>query len=169
MAWLRLDDGFYTHPKVLKLSRQERWTWVEVLCFCARYDTGGEIPTAISEALPKVNPAFLSKCVDIGLVDTTDEPAFHIHDWKTYNPKDPTNAVRQQRYRSRNGASNGDRNGEVTENVTDENVTTVTPRARASRPVPKDIKPSFLPTPTKAGKEGTPFEIPDKLLKDVVA
>lgn len=166
MAWLRIDDGFYSHPKVLKLTRPERWTWMEVLCFCARYETGGEIPIAISEALPKANPAFLAKCVDLELLDRTDEPGLVIHDWKVYNPRDPTNSTRQQRHREK--TKHRDSNGEVTENVTAENVTTVTPRARAPRPVP--FKEPFLPsTPTKAPKEGRTFEIADNILKEIDA
>ncbi len=129
MAWLRIDDGFPEHEKLLSLRRNERWTWIEILAYCARQQNGGRLPASITNHMKYVTKPFLERCVEIGLLDVING-YFIVHDWNDYNPKDPTNAVRQARYR--NAKSNGD----VTEKVTEENVTTVTPRARASRPVP---------------------------------
>ena len=139
MAWLRIDDGFPEHRKVLALKRSQRWTWMELLAYSARQNNGGFVPKSISDVLRHVTPTFLKNAENAGLLDPV-ENGYKVHDWDVYNPKDPTNAVRQQRYR------NARRNGEVTENVTDENVTNVTPRARASRPVPITTKPSHPPT-----------------------
>ena len=162
MSWLRMDDGFAIHPKILMLTRAERWTWMEVLCYCARYKTEGHIPESIGEAIPKASRDFVSKCGDIGLLDyDAEHGSYWIHDWQDYNPKDATGATRQMRVR------NKARNGDVPATVTGDAVTKVTPRARASRPVPNKNNPSFLPTSTADGKEGG-FEI-GKILKEVDA
>jgi hypothetical protein len=132
MSWLRLEDGIGDHPKILKLARADRWTWIELLSYCARHQTDGHIPNEIGESRRYITNGFLRKCVDAGLIDQT-ENGLTVHDWDHFNPtKDPTNAIRQQRYR------NARRNANVTENVTGE----VTPsRARPqprSRPVPRE-------------------------------
>jgi hypothetical protein len=131
MAWLRIDDGFPENRKILALPRRDRWTWLEVLAYCARQQNGGQVPNGISDIVRHATPAFIEAAHKAGLLDVTGT-GYEVHHWDEYNPKDPTNAVRQQRYR------NAKRNAEVTENVTEENVTTVTPpRARVpSRPQP---------------------------------
>ena len=167
MTWLRIDDGFTEHRKVLKLRRSERWTWLEILTYCARQNNGGRIPKAISDVLRHVTNDFLERCVKAGLLDH-HEDGYQVHDWLEYNPRDPTGALRQQRYR------NATRNGQVTGNVTDENVTNVTPRARTRARVPsptptesvKESTSSFLPSPATDRTEGRNFDIPD-ILKDM--
>lgn len=99
MPWLRLDDRFTKHPKVLKLQRGDRWTWLEILEYCAAYQTGGQVPRAIRDVIPHASSAFIEQCVDAGLLDTADRfPAgsagshdpdpggYQVHDWLVYNP-----------------------------------------------------------------------------------
>ena len=47
MSWLRLDDGFARHPKVLELSEAQRWRWVVLLSDCARHERGGKVSSAM--------------------------------------------------------------------------------------------------------------------------
>ena len=133
MAWLRVDDGFTEHRKVVSLRRADRWTWLELLTYCARQGNGGHVPEGITDVLRWVTPKFLAQCADLGLLDV-DGDGYHVHDWTIYNPKDPTGAVRQSRHR------NAKRNAEVTDDVTDCSVTEVTPpaqaRARGPSPTP---------------------------------
>src|SRR5262245_1544434 len=145
MAWLRVDDGFTEHRKLVSLPRRDRWTWMELLTYCARQMNDGHVPNGIEDVLKHVTKVFIARCLEVGLLDEEDG-GYYIHDWHVYNPRDPTNSVRQQRYR--NAKRNADSNADVTANVTDENVTNVTPRAQArarvpSRPVPN---PSLTPS-----------------------
>lgn len=118
MTWLRVDDGFPEHPKLIRLGGPSmRWTWLEVLAYCARHQTDGVVPAEICEVVKRANIAFLYKCVAVGLLEETATEhgvTLHVHDWETYNPsqKDPTGALRQQRFR------NAHRNAPVTEEVT---------------------------------------------------
>ena len=162
MPWLRLDDGFPEHRKMLALDRNDRWTWLEILCFCARNSGGthaGTVPANIGEVLRYATPRFLRKCVEIGLLDEHAE-GLKVHDWAEYNPKDPTNAVRQQRYRERH------RNGQVTdETVTDTvtgDVTNVTPRAtRVPVPYPLTTASNEAAASANAAAAEPPTDEPD--------
>lgn len=88
MAWLRLDDGFAQHPKIVALTPRDRWTWLELLCYCARYRTEGQVPAGIAEVVRGATPAFLQRALESTLLDpvpgTTCE--YHVHDWIDYNP-----------------------------------------------------------------------------------
>lgn len=84
MSWLRLDDGFAQHPKIARLPRGDRWTWLEVLLYCARYKTAGVVPASIGEVLPKATRSFLGRCSDLGLLDS-GEGGYVVHDWAIYN------------------------------------------------------------------------------------
>jgi len=85
MAWLRVDDGYDSHPKILALgSDQRRWTWTRILVYTCRYRSP-VIPPNVSELVPRATPAFLRECVDIGLVDVTDDGTLEVHDWILYN------------------------------------------------------------------------------------
>jgi len=86
MAWLRIDDGFAQHPKIVQLSAKDRWTWLELLCYCARYRTEGQVPGGIAEVVRGCTPAFLTRCGELRLLDKTGEDLYEIHDWIEYNP-----------------------------------------------------------------------------------
>lgn len=100
MSWLRIDDDFARHPKLLGLSHKERWTWLSILCYCARYKTAGRLPENMREAIPEVTPALLDKAMQLGLLEKNGS-GYIVHDWSEYNPKDPTAAIRQARRRQR--------------------------------------------------------------------
>lgn len=110
MSWLRIDDGFARHPKVTALTLKQRWIWMDLLCYCARYDTDGYLPENITEHISGCTVKYLARCSELGLIDVVGG-ALQVHDWKTYAPKDPTGAERQATWRRK-------RNGLVTEDVT---------------------------------------------------
>lgn len=107
MSWLKLDDGFASHPKINALTDREFRVWMRVLCWCARYKTG-EIKGAIHE-IPGLKQA-LPKLFSTGLIEG-ENGMVEVHDWAHYQPKDPTGAERQARFR--NGESNGFSNGSL--------------------------------------------------------
>jgi hypothetical protein len=108
MAWLRIDDGFTEHRKLLGLKRSDRWTWVELLTYCARQQNGGTVPENVCDVLRFVTPAFINQCVGLGLIDVEDDGTMVVHNWPKYNPRDPTKADRQARWRAnRNGRVDG--------------------------------------------------------------
>lgn len=134
MAWLRIDDGFADHPKILGLTDRELRVWVGVLCYCARHRTDGKIPESAQKTLG-ISTRIRSKLVEKALVEEHDHE-LQVHDWNVYN-LDPTNADRQARFRAKRNVT---RNGEVTPKVTPPSVTDNAPRAqaRARGPSPKN-------------------------------
>lgn len=100
MAWLRVDDGFDSHPKILALgSDQRRWTWTRILVYTCRYRSD-LIPANITDSVPRATRSFLRECVELGLVDVTDSGAYVVHDWDDYQAGDPKKAARQRRWRN---------------------------------------------------------------------
>lgn len=85
MSWLRLDDGFDSHPKILGLNTDERrWTWQRVLIYTCRYRSP-IVPPTIKDAIPKATPKFLTDCVSLGLIDVDKDGTMRVHDWRIYN------------------------------------------------------------------------------------
>jgi hypothetical protein len=128
MAWLRIDDGFTSHPKFAGWSADERWAFLELMSYCARYRTRGKVPEDSSLLPRKVGVRLLKKAEDSGWIERKNGARF-IHDWDVYNPADPTAAERKRRQRDRDKTVTADRDNGVT-------VTPPRARARARVPVP---------------------------------
>ena len=102
MSWLRLDDRFTSHPKFAGWTPAEKWAWLEVLEYCARYKTNGLVPDDLALLPRSVTPKLLQRAENVGFLERNGN-GLEVHDWPEYNPpKDPTNAERQQRWRDRN-------------------------------------------------------------------
>ena len=94
MSWLKIDDAFVHHEKVLALPRTDRWTWLEVLSYCARNRAAkGRVSVAIRDVVPRATPKFLARCSEVGLLDQNGDGVYHVHDWIIYNGKDPAEKV----------------------------------------------------------------------------
>jgi hypothetical protein len=130
MAWLRLDDGFAQHPKLVGWTPAQKWALVELFCYCARHKTEGYVPADFSLLPRGVTRRVLELAEQSGLVDRHDDGALVIHDWSAYNPSDVTAAARMKRMRERNA----NRNGAVTPSVTS--------RARLPSPRSSSTKPT---------------------------
>lgn len=107
MSWLRIDDKFAAHPKVLELTDREFRVHLQTLCYCAEYQTGGVVPASAFRSLG-VTPKITRRLLEVGLWENGDSTV-KIHDFHIYNPVDPTSAERKRRFRERH------RNGEGTE------------------------------------------------------
>lgn len=81
MAWLRLDDGFTSHPKIAALNDREYRVWTRLLVYCARYRTEGKLPANALVEIPQLTSPMLRKFRELRLLD----PGDIVHDWKMYN------------------------------------------------------------------------------------
>lgn len=92
MGWVKLDDGFPTHPKVVSLSLEERWAYIESLCYAARYETDGLVPDVVA-----ANGPVRDALVAAGLWER-GTAAVRVHDFLIYNPS------RTEKERKRNAS-----------------------------------------------------------------
>jgi hypothetical protein len=147
MSWLRIDDGYDTHPKLLELTEQQRWRWTRVLIHCARHQTQGHVKPAVLRELGLRGT--VAKLLQLGLLESNGDAGYLVHDWSTFNPKDPTKAERQARWRASHPPSTAPSTqastGDVSVDDADDDLvdakTSTRAQARArvpSRPVLKD-------------------------------
>ena len=79
--WVRLDDRFTTHPKILRCSVQARWLFLECLCYSAGQLTDGRVPVQLLRSHRRE----LSELLHQSLL-SKDGDDYLIHDWADYNP-----------------------------------------------------------------------------------
>jgi hypothetical protein len=135
MSWLKVDDQFTDHPKVLALGKDRLagiGLWVIGSCYAGRFLTDGYIPAT---ALPSGSRRLAHRLVDVGLWDHASD-GYRIHDYLDYQPgraavlrERQRNAARQAKYRG--GVTSSGSNG-VTHGVSND---------APARPVPDPLSP----------------------------
>lgn len=81
MAWARVDDGWWSHPKVLGLSLESRGLWITALSWsCAQRKS--RVPTHLVRMVG-ASEAQVDELVDAGLWRPI-EGGWEIHDWAEY-------------------------------------------------------------------------------------
>lgn len=115
MSWIKIDDQFADHPKVVEAGPLAAWLYVCGLTYCGRYLTDGWIPDGQVRKLADVDKAtdLADRLVDVGLWDRVDD-GYVVHDYLDYNPSGAkvkaereANARRQAEWRERNRDDNG--------------------------------------------------------------
>jgi hypothetical protein len=90
MAWARLDDSFYDHPKVIAVwhARPDALgLHMRAISYCARHETDGKIHNAAVMALSpfqRDREGQVGALVDAGLWYEQEEH-YLIHDYLDYN------------------------------------------------------------------------------------
>lgn len=99
MGWIRLDDRFAEHPKILELTDRELRVHVNALCYTARAQDPHITPAALRVLGATRRQA--GRLAEVGVWDVNDN-GWMIHDWDDYQRReDRTHAERQKRYRQR--------------------------------------------------------------------
>lgn len=109
MAWIKIDDAFADHPKVIGLSDKAFRTHIEGLCYAGRYLTDGFIPTIVAARMVQEDMAVIAELSNAGLWrDDMPNNGFRIHDYlahqtskKQVEEKRQSLRERQKRYRER--------------------------------------------------------------------
>lgn len=84
MAWFKVDDHLYSHPKWLGLPKGSRALWVTAGSWCAGQLLDGYVPKAVLPMLGGT-PTEARALVDAGLW-SEDRDGWIFHDWETYQP-----------------------------------------------------------------------------------
>ena len=145
MSWVRLDDQFSDHPKVLEAGPLAGWLWVCGLAYCNRLRTDGFIPAGAVPRLADVPHAakLAATLVQAGLWNAV-AGGFQVHDYLDYQPS------REQSARTKEARAEAGRRG-------------------GSKPRPSKTEAICLPVATPVASEmseangkpkGTPYPYP---------
>ena len=141
MSWTKLDDQFFTHPKVIDLPKDAKLLYLSALAYCAGQLTDGLItPGALRvvAATVDVSRADAAELVSAGLWEKV-EAGWQVHDYLEYQPtRDKALAIKQARAEagSRGGHKSADsRAGANTQ-------------ANAQQTVKQTVKPISTPSPS---------------------
>jgi hypothetical protein len=87
MSWVKLDDQFPDHPKVVAAGSAAAWLFVCGLSYCSRLLTDGFIPRGQVRRLTdaKTPDRLADQLVKVGLWETADG-GFRVHDYLVYQP-----------------------------------------------------------------------------------
>lgn len=120
MSWVKLDDQFFAHPKIINLSKDAKLLHLAALTYCASQLTDGMLtPGAVRMASAQVDaePACIAELVTAGVWEM-DGANYRIHDYLVYNPSGEEvkaerarTAQRVAAWRSRHPKSNAVTNG----------------------------------------------------------
>jgi hypothetical protein len=91
MAWARLDDGFFGHPKTTRVWKQNPGAvglLVRMISYCAKYETDGLVGTDTVEMLSGIQQerdAQIAVLLKEGALHE-HEDGFVVSDYLDYNP-----------------------------------------------------------------------------------
>ena len=150
MTWVRLDDQFFRHPKVLRAGRDARDLYLAALCYAGGALTDGRIPTEAlpglgAEALGSVDSSdAVNRLVGTGLWEAVPE-GYLIHDYLRYNPS------RQQVLSTREIRAQVGRMGGIAKSqAKSKQIATIpskSPSKIVARPRPRPPSPTPSPNP----------------------
>lgn len=83
MTWIRIDDHFVDHPKVLAIKDEAFRAYISGLCYSSRYLTDGFLPEA---ALDKITTQRARKQLTDAELWHETEGGITINDFLEYNP-----------------------------------------------------------------------------------
>ena len=161
MAWFKVDDHFWSHPKTGDLSDGATALWLRAGSWSAGHLTDGYVPTS-KLRLFRARRRSIEELVDAGLWSGV-EGGYLFHDWSDYQPSREAVTARRDATKNRVDAWRKRQGNDVTEPDGDENGTPdVTPPP--TRPDPARPGPSSKEEVRGAAKRGS--RIPDSFAVD---
>lgn len=100
MAWFKLDDSMWSHPKFLRLSDKAFRLWVRAGAYCAQHLTDGLVTrdtlTILGAARRTADELWAA-----GLWERAPDDAYRFHDWDHYQPSSAQRRAKQAYDRER--------------------------------------------------------------------
>lgn len=93
--WLKLDDHFHDHPKVIAAGNAAIGLWVRCANYSGAYDLDGFIPRAAMLAMSE-HPTQQGRCSKVGMW-VPSEGGVLIPSFLEYNPSGAENRARRER------------------------------------------------------------------------
>lgn len=109
MAWIKIDDSFPDHPKVVGLSDSAFRVHISGLCYCGKYLTDGLIPMQIASRFANNDMSVIVELTNAELWrEDVSNNGFRIHDYLAHQTSKEQVEVkranlreRQKRYRDK--------------------------------------------------------------------
>lgn len=144
MTWFKVDDTFWSHPKVIMLAPRAISLWVRSGAWAAAHATDGFVPMKAVRLCGSMGAAH--ELVEVGLweeaMDGDNLTGFVFHDWADYQPTREEVEKKKEKNRQRMKRARAQR---VHDPVTDRNVVSLTPTR---------------PDPTRQGRSGQSVNSP---------
>jgi hypothetical protein len=158
MAWVKIDDQFFMHPKVIAAGRDARDLYLAALTYTAGQLTDGFVPAGalpLIAAMAGVPDAadLAARLVDVRLWEPT-AGGYNIHDYHEYNPSaEQVRATREARAEAgrRGGLAAAASKAEANDQANGEQNSTPSPSPSPSQipdPVPGDAEAAGASAPT---------------------
>lgn len=101
--WIKLDDQFFSHPKVIEAGRDGRDLYLAALCYCGMHLTDGRVPRSAlallaGQAGVRKIEAAVSSLLTVGLWEEAGDGNYRVHDYLDHQPsKERVLATREVR------------------------------------------------------------------------
>lgn len=99
MAWVRIDEHFYDHPRWATAPGDSIALWLACMAWCNRNESDtGYIPTIKTQGLVNVRNlrATLRDLVERGAIEV-EEGGFIVHDYVSFQQNDKVRMIREKR------------------------------------------------------------------------
>lgn len=106
MSWVRLEDSFTSHPKIMELSDADFRVWIRLLCHCAKVKDPS-VDTKTRKEVGGLTAGRVKRFESLGLLDR-ERNSHEVHDWTHYAPKDASSAERVRAFRARRSVTSND-------------------------------------------------------------
>jgi hypothetical protein len=89
MTWFKVDDNYWSHPKVMFQSLEASGLWVRAASWTANHLTDGRIPVKVAHMIIPKRPRAIDALADeleASGMWLRDGDAWVFHDWQEYQP-----------------------------------------------------------------------------------
>lgn len=150
MAWFKVDDGWWSHPKTLQLSDNSVSLWTRAGSWSCQHLTDGFIPVSALKTLGGT-PRFAGELVKVGYWEKADG-GWVFHDWADYQEHSAT--VKKRRGDARERMRAVRTNGKRTDESGSQEVRSTPTRPDPTRPLTTVIE---VGGSTRSPRTPTPF------------
>lgn len=153
MTWLKLDDGWVTHPKILSVSVEAGWFWLHCATYAAKHETDGFLSRGALGAMYGISRVrapqekLTAELLRAGLLDADQvSDGCNVHDFTEWNPTKTEVDIQRDKWRDKKRKQRGTRAGDNDE--TNEGKTPGTlAGARDAGAHPDPTRPEEIHTP----------------------
>lgn len=101
MTWVKLDDGFWSNPKVDGVGNEAAGVYARALSYCGCHETDGTIPDSVVRYIGRIRA--WEALVDKGLMERLDN-GFLVPDFLHFNPSHAQLEAKREADRKRKAA-----------------------------------------------------------------